>query len=163
MELLHLFNLFLISAILLLIIINVYNWCKPKMREGATNMNDSVNYQDYNDLEKTDPMFLAIKNAANISYIKTQLDDLQGIKQQIFDLSNNVYSNAQQIDEIQQAVQDQAEAITGGAIQDTEQENIADQEIIPENEEEPEGGSVQPMETSLSADALAPVSGEEEM
>ncbi|MEX0597232.1 MAG: hypothetical protein WD512_12125 [Candidatus Paceibacterota bacterium] len=118
MELLH---LFVISSILLLILINVYEYFKPKMREGATNQTDTTNvsYQDYNELQTKDPMFLAIKNAANISYMKSQLDELTGIKQQILDLSNNVYTNAQQIDQIQQAVQDQASAVTGGALQDT--------------------------------------------
>jgi hypothetical protein len=156
MELLHLLNLFLIFAILLLIVINIYNYFYPTVREGATNMSDpsapvtNQQYQDYGNLENNDPMFLAIKNAANISFIKTQLDDLQGIKQQIFDLSNNVYDNAEQIDQIQQAVQDQTEAITGGAIQDEEQENIADQEIIAENEEEPatEGTIMEPIASS---------------
>ena len=61
--------------------------------------------------------FLAIKNAANISFIKTQLDELKGIKQEIFDLSNNVYSNTQQLDQIQVALQDQVNAITGGSLQ----------------------------------------------
>ena len=40
---------------------------------------------------------LIVENAANISYIKTQLDELKGIKQEIFDLSNNVYNNEKQM------------------------------------------------------------------
>lgn len=116
MELLHLFVIFLLLS---LILINIYEHLKPKTREGIENQNNTStpNYQDYNDLQNKDPMFLAIKNAANISYIKSQLDELTGIKQQILDLSNNVYDNAQQIDQIQKAVQDQASAVTGGALQ----------------------------------------------
>jgi len=110
---------------------NIYEYFKPKTREGIENQNNTstststsnTNYQDYNDLQNKDPMFLAIKNAANISYIKSQLDELTGIKQQILDLSNNVYTNAQQIDQIQQAVQDQAEAVTGGALQNNDEED----------------------------------------
>lgn len=116
MELLHLFVIFLLLS---LILINIYEHLKPKTREGIENQNNTStpNYQDYNDLQNKDPMFLAIKNAANISYIKSQLDELTGIKQQILDLSNNVYDNAQQIDQIQKAVQDQASAVTGGVLQ----------------------------------------------
>ena len=97
MKLLH---LFIIVSLLLLILINIYNYFKPKLREGIdetnSNLNDSNNstkYQNYDELENKNPMFLAIKNAANISFIKTQLDELKGIKQEIFDLSNNVYNN----------------------------------------------------------------------
>lgn len=128
MELLHLFVIFLLLS---LIFMNIYEYFKPKTREGIENQNNTstststsnTNYQDYNDLQNKDPMFLAIKNAANISYIKSQLDELTGIKQQILDLSNNVYTNAQQIDQIQQAVQDQAEAVTGGALQNNDEED----------------------------------------
>ena len=90
MELLH---LFIITSLLLLILINIYNYFKSKLREGITSNINSNKYQNYDELENKDPMFLAIKNAANISYIKTQLDELKGIKQEIFDLSNNVYNN----------------------------------------------------------------------
>ena len=121
MELLY---LFIITSLLLLILINIYNYFKPKLREGIdetnSNVNDSNNstkYQNYDELENKDPTFLAIKNAANISYIKSQLDELKGIKQEIFDLSNNVYSNTQQLDQIQVALQDQVNAITGGSLQ----------------------------------------------
>ena len=114
MELLY---LFIITSLLLLILINIYNYFKSKLREGITSNINSNKYQNYDELENKDPMFLAIKNAANISYIKTQLDELKGIKQEIFDLSNNVYNNEKQIDQIQQAIQDQAEAVTGGSLQ----------------------------------------------
>ena len=164
MELLHLLNLFLICALLLLILTNIYNYFNCKLREGATTMEQSeaaLTYKPYDELEKTDPMFLAIKNAANISYIKTQLDDLQGIKQQIFDLSNNVYSTSQQIDEIQTAIEDQTEAITGGAIQNEDEENMASQEIIPENEEEFDIDPIETSETAATA-ASVPASGQQE-
>ena len=114
MELLY---LFIITSLLLLILINIYNYFKSKLREGITSNINSNKYQNYDELENKDPMFLAIKNAANISYIKSQLDELKGIKQEIFDLSNNVYSNTQQLDQIQVALQDQVNAITGGSLQ----------------------------------------------
>jgi len=121
MDLLH---LFIISSIAILILLNIYEKIKPTMIEKFDNPTDKPNnsYQDYNELQNKDPMFLAIKNAANISYMKSQLDELSGIKQQILDLSNNVYTNAQQIDQIQQAVQDQAEAVTGGALQSNDED-----------------------------------------
>jgi len=123
MDLLH---LFIISSIAILILLNIYEKIKPTMIEKFDNPTDKPNnsYQDYNELQNKDPMFLAIKNAANISYMKSQLDELSGIKQQILDLSNNVYTNAQQIDQIQQAVQDQAEAVTGGALQSNDDQDV---------------------------------------
>ena len=127
MELLH---LFIITSLLLLILINIYNYFKSKLREGMegakTNVNASDNstkYESYDELENKDPTFLAIKNAANISFIKTQLDELKGIKQEIFDLSNNVYNNTQQLDQIQVTLQDQANAITGGSLQNFDDMN----------------------------------------
>ena len=133
MDLLH---LFIISSIAILILLNIYEKFKPPTIENFDNQTDKQNnsYQDYSELQNKDPMFLAIKNAANISYMKSQLDELSGIKQQILDLSNNVYTNAQQIDQIQQAVQDQAEAVTGGALQSNEEDDQLMDE--PENADE---------------------------
>jgi hypothetical protein len=141
MKLLH---LFIIVSLLLLILINIYNYFKPKLREGIdetnSNVNDSNNstkYQNYDELENKDPTFLAIKNAANISYIKSQLDELKGIKQEIFDLSNNVYSNTQQLDQIQVALQDQVNSITGGSLQNPDDINLpvdADSQLLDETQ-----------------------------
>ena len=145
MELLH---LFIITSLLLLILINIYNYFKSKLREGITSNINSNKYQNYDELENKDPMFLAIKNAANISYIKTQLDELKGIKQEIFDLSNNVYNNEKQIDQIQQAIQDQAEAVTGGSLQNPDDvdniepiDNMTDDTTLPTD-------NIQSMETN---------------
>ena len=145
MELLY---LFIITSLLLLILINIYNYFKSKLREGITSNNNSNKYHNYDELENKDPMFLAIKNAANISYIKTQLDELKGIKQEIFDLSNNVYNNEKQIDQIQQAIQDQAEAVTGGSLQNPDDvdniepiDNMTDDTTLPTD-------NIQSMETN---------------
>ena len=145
MELLY---LFIITSLLLLILINIYNYFKSKLREGITSNINSNKYQNYDELENKDPMFLAIKNAANISYIKTQLDELKGIKQEIFDLSNNVYNNEKQIDQIQQAIQDQAEAVTGGSLQNPDDvdniepiDNMTDDTTLPTD-------NIQSMETN---------------
>jgi hypothetical protein len=145
MKLLH---LFIIVSLLLLILINIYNYFKSKLREGITSNINSNKYQNYDELENKDPMFLAIKNAANISYIKTQLDELKGIKQEIFDLSNNVYNNEKQIDQIQQAIQDQAEAVAGGSLQNPDDvdniepiDNMTDDTTLPTD-------NIQSMETN---------------
>lgn len=145
MELLY---LFIITSLLLLILINIYNYFKPKLREGIASNINSKKYQNYDELENKNPMFLAIKNAANISYIKTQLDELKGIKQEIFDLSNNVYNNEKQIDQIQQAIQDQADSVTGGSLQNPDDvdniepiDNMTDDTTLPTD-------NIQSMETN---------------
>ena len=149
MEFIH---LFLIVSILFLILINIYNYFKPSLREGLNETNNQSNtstYKDYNDLETKDPMFLATKNAANISFIKSQLDELSGIKHQILELTNNVNTNTQQIDQIQQAVQDQAAAVTGGALQNTDDENQDNNDQMTEGDSQPIEENIKEEEESL--------------
>jgi predicted PurR-regulated permease PerM len=97
-------QLFLLLFIILIIVILAYI-LKPKIIEGATTQ-----YDEYSD---EDPLFLATKNAANISWLKDQLDNINTLSQQITDMSNNVALNTSNINDIQLSVSQYGQSLTG--------------------------------------------------
>ncbi len=77
--------------------------------EGIENVSDNAvksphTYDEYIGLQNTDPLFLAIKNAANISFLKSQIDDIANVRQEIDRLNNEVEINNTQIQTIQQSL-----------------------------------------------------------
>ena len=92
----------------LLIIFEFYETLfKKKVIEGATTQ-----YQDP-DLQ-SDPLYLATVNAANITYLKSQIDNIQTLKEQIYDMSGQVQINASSIVGLNQSMSDVSTDITGG-------------------------------------------------
>ena len=130
MTLIHIFIIIILASLFLLHIINYI-----KNVEGLTNNKGKKNYQDYNDLESKDPLFLAIKNAANISYLKSQLDEINGLKQQIYDMSNNIIIHTTQIDQIENAISQSANDITGGGTDNKDLPIMEDDNAEGNNEE----------------------------
>jgi len=116
MNLVILIHTLIIIILSLLFFSHIFNYLK--FNEGLTNKTNT--YQGYDDLENKDPLFLAIKNAANISYLKSQLDEINGLKQQIYDMSNNIIIHTTQIDQIQQSMLQTANDITGGGANNKE-------------------------------------------
>jgi len=84
------------------------------LREGMEERK-VPNYSDYQTEEKTDPMFLATKNAANISYLKSQLDQVTGLKQMVQDLSGNVTLNTFNISELVKEIGKSTSALSTSA------------------------------------------------
>ena len=80
---------------------------KKKVIEGA-----ATQYQDP-DLQ-SDPLYLATVNAANITYLKSQIDNIQTLKEQIYDMSGQVQNNASAIVGLNQSLSDASTDITGG-------------------------------------------------
>jgi hypothetical protein len=80
---------------------------KRKIIEGA-----ATQYQDP-DLQ-SDPLYLATVNAANITYLKSQIDSIQTLKEQIYDMSGQVQQNAAAIVGVNQAMSNASTDITGG-------------------------------------------------
>ena len=75
-------------------------------------------YQHYRDLETNNqngPMFLALKNAANIATLHTQLGLLSNIKEQVFDISGQVQTNSAALVQIGNHISDLAFSTVGGA------------------------------------------------
>lgn len=87
------------------------NLSQFRIVEGLENQN----YQGYGDLKSNDPMFLATKNAANISAIKDQIDKLGGIETIIQDISGRVSLNAFNIKQFVQASKKNTEALQKSA------------------------------------------------
>lgn len=93
--------------LLFLIVLLHYFYKKPLLIENLddtdTNTNTNTdtdtdkNYQDYDNL-KNDPshgsMMLAIKNAANIAALRSQLNTLSNLKNQVTDISGLVQTHS---------------------------------------------------------------------
>jgi hypothetical protein len=80
---------------------------KKKIIEGA-----ATQYQDPE--QQNDPLYLATVNAANITYLKSQIDNIQTLKEQIYDMSGQVQQNAAAIIGVNQAMSNASTDITGG-------------------------------------------------
>lgn len=91
-----------------------YTFFKPKQIEGLT----SLTYKDPG-LDK-DPTYLAITNAANIAFLKSQIDDLTGIKQKVSDLSAKTEQNTQAISDLGQSLKNTSTQLTGRDADSTE-------------------------------------------
>ena len=84
---------------------------RPKRKEGLTTVTDTNTYKDPG-LE-TNPTYLAITNAANIAFLKGQIDDLTGLKQKVNDLNAKVEINSQAITEVGQSLKNTSQELTG--------------------------------------------------
>lgn len=66
-----------------------------QIREGLENMELSTNTIRYTDPGlNNDPLYLAKLNAANISYLKDQIDKLNGLKEQVTTLRSETDNNS---------------------------------------------------------------------
>jgi hypothetical protein len=101
---------FLIILFSLLILMDMYNKYKPKsIKEGfdpnvssSSSPQPATEYKEYV-METKDPLFLAMKNAANISYLKTQITDISSLTKQLNDLQTKVTQNTNDITMIKKA------------------------------------------------------------
>jgi len=90
-------------------------------REGLTNIDDkskptstSPSTSAYKDPGlDTNPTYLGITNAANIAFLKGQIDDLTGLKQIVNELSVKVENNSQGITALGQSLQTTMQDVTG--------------------------------------------------
>jgi hypothetical protein len=111
----------LIVLLLLLLIlylsgvfIKFFEFLGFRMREGLENMpmeEPSLTYTDPG-LNK-DPLYLATLNAANISYIKEQIDKLSGLKEQVKELKSQVDNSNTAITEMGQEISAGAQELVG--------------------------------------------------
>ena len=104
--------LFLLTILLFYYFYNVLlKIFRPKRKEGLTTVTDTNKYKDPG-LE-TNPTYLAITNAANIAFLKGQIDDLTGLKQKVNDLNAKVEINSQAITEVGQSLKNTSQELTG--------------------------------------------------
>lgn len=128
-----LFGLFIF--IMIKYIVNNY---KLKNANNRTVETFNNNYSNYNGLEK-DPLYLSIKNAANISYLKGQMDELYKMREEIRELNAQEKQNAQYNNQMQQEYKDEATGIKNALSSPDENENIS----ISQNEPQPENNSIE--------------------
>lgn len=111
-KILSIFILFLLFGVFIFIsikyIINFYKFKTKTIKEPLENNNSK--YSNYNGLEK-DPLYLSIKNAANISYLKGQIDELYKMREEIRELNAQEKQNAQYNNEIQKQYGEEAQGI----------------------------------------------------
>jgi hypothetical protein len=78
--------------------IRLLKYLRLRMREGLENMSDSKS--NSNNLTYTDPglnkdaLYLSTVNAANITYLKEQVDKLSDLKQQVKALNERIDTNS---------------------------------------------------------------------
>ena len=77
--------------------------------EGLENQ-----YQPYDTNNPANALILAQQNAGNIEYLKQRIDDVQGMNQQVQDLSGNVQTLQSQVNGLVQSLQDYTNQMTGG-------------------------------------------------
>jgi len=100
-------------TILILYNLVVYIVGKNKIIEGATNKNGTEKETDFQPYSQDNPLILAEKNAANIQFIKGQLDEIYNVKTMILDISNAVALNTYNVNQIANVAAQQAHKLTG--------------------------------------------------
>ena len=124
---LTLVNLLIIFFIVLILYQIFLAYFENSIMEGYENK-DNKDYKEYDTNNPDNALILAQQNAGNIEVLKGQLDNMLGINKQVQDLSGNVVTLQQQMDDLVQAQNDYANDLTGGV----------DSEITGTGEEEEE-------------------------
>ena len=124
---LTLVNLLIIFFIALIFYQIFLAYFQNSIMEGYENK-DNKDYKSYDTNNPDNALILAQQNAGNIEVLKGQLDNMLGINKQVQDLSGNVVTLQQQMDDLVQAQNDYANDLTGGV----------DSEITGTGEEEEE-------------------------
>lgn len=104
-----------ILSIFFILIISYQLILANRVIEGLENNSDYKNYDTNN---PANALILAQQNAGNIEYIKQRLDTVQGMYQQVQDLSGNVVALQDQVTGLISAQQDYATQMTGGVAPD---------------------------------------------
>ena len=101
--------------ILLFIILIVYQiflaYFTDNIIEGLTNNE----YKPYDTNNPNNALILAQQNAGNISFLKQQIDELNGLNNEVQDISGNVITLQQQVSQLVASQQQYATQLTGGS------------------------------------------------
>ena len=100
-----------------------------------TTTNTNNTYTPYDTNNPANALILSQQNAGNIDYLKQRIDNVQGVFQQVQDLSANVSALQDQVNGIVSAQADYATQMTGGtppvitgAINEDDEEDVEDEE-----------------------------------
>ena len=99
----------LILLFVLLIGTQIFLAYSGNIIEGIKNNKDSNNYQEY---DGNDALILSKQNAANIEFLKKQFDGINGLQDEVNDMSGNVAALQTQVDGLVQGQQDYTSNVT---------------------------------------------------
>lgn len=80
--------------------------------EGMDNVDGTVKYIE--PPGQTDPAYISRVNSSNITFLKSQIDGIQLIKEQILETNNNVKKNTSDISELQTGLKDLGKSMSSG-------------------------------------------------
>jgi hypothetical protein len=107
----------LIIFFLLLIGVLVFHEIK-----GRTTIVEGLKSDEYKEYDGDDPMILSQQNAGNIAVLKTQMDELLALKQEVYDMSLNMIEMSGQINDFAESQKQTSDDTIG-----TEDPNIMDE------------------------------------
>lgn len=116
----------LIILLLIMIVLSLWGLFKRyilhSVREGLEPMAETTSAsKTYTDPGlNNDPLYLAKLNAANISYLKEQVDKLNGLKEQVSTLSSQTENNSTAITGIGEQMNTTSQQLTGRDPKSTE-------------------------------------------
>ena len=103
---------FLIVFFIILIVYQIFlAYVRNDIVEGLNNKQ----YQPYNTNDPNNALILAQQNAGNISVLKNQLDELNGLNKEVQDISGNVIALQSQVSQLVASQQQYATQMTGGS------------------------------------------------
>ena len=122
-----------------LVIIFFVLWnSKPKLTEPLENQN--VNSQNNNtNCCGNDPLFLAIKNAGEISILKDQVNEINNLKQKITKLETDTQTNSKYIEELQKQFMYEASSLQTAMetpVRNEVQPEISETSLSPQEQQE---------------------------
>jgi peptidoglycan hydrolase CwlO-like protein len=108
---LSLINLLILFFIVLIIYQIFLAYIENNIIEGLTNQQ----YQPYDTNNPNNALILAQQNAGNISVLKEQIDELNGLNKEVQDISGNVITLQGQVSQMLADAQQKTNQMTGGS------------------------------------------------
>ena len=108
-----------ILVLLLLTIILLYHFYTNTPLIETMDINTAINSNDeddnkYDNLQSTNPLFIAIKNAANIATLQTEVNTLNTLKDKLSNITKQVQENSKILFNIDKQISDMASSTIGG-------------------------------------------------
>ena len=94
-----------ICLMIILLVYSIYTRCTTII-EGATGSQDTTTQPEYKDPGlQNDPLYLATINASNITFLKSQIDGITQLRQQVDLLNEQVENNSTQLSALNTSLQ----------------------------------------------------------